>query len=201
MKKSVLTFLVFLFVTSFYAQNEISSEDVNKAIDKSAKYQKELVKASAPMMNFLLKYENGNPTQADFDQMLNQMGIMDEVQNDNSGLTKEDAFKIIDTYIKADQGKEVNIDIDQDKKEKILEYLNQLEQGKKDAAQIFGQFVNSGELNRVAGEVIKEIQKVQMMRLHISYDDFRKDVLKNNPNASETDIKKAYEKLKKQLRF
>ena len=152
-------------------------------------------------MNFLLKYENGNATQADFDQMLNQMGIMDEVQNDNSGLTKEDAFKIIDTYIKADQGKEVNIDIDQDKKEKILEYLNQLEQGKKDALQIFDQLVSSGELNRVANEAMKEIQKVQMAGLQISYDDFRKDVLKHNPNASEADIKKAYQKLKKQLGF
>ena len=201
MKKSVFAFLAILFVTSFYAQNEISSEDVNKAIDKSAEYQKELVKASAPMMNFLLKYENGNPTQADFDKMLNQMGIMDEVQNDNSGLTKEDAFKIIDTYIKADQGKEVNIDIDQDKKEKILEYLNQLEQGKKDALQIFDQLVSSGELNRVANEAMKEIQKVQMAGLQISYDDFRKDVFKHNPNASEADIKKAYQKLKKQLGF
>jgi len=197
MKKSVLTFLAMLSVISFFAQNEISKDEVNKMIDQSAQYQKELVKMSAPMVNFLLKYDKGSPTQADFDEMLNQMGIMDEIQNDNSGLTKEDAFKFINAYIKADQGEEVKID--QDKKDKVLEYLNQLEQGKKDAEQIFNQVITEDKVNEFLKQAQAEVSKLQTSGFIMSYDDFKKEVKKKKPDATDAEIQKAYKELRKQL--
>ena len=197
MKKLVLSILSALSVLSFYAQNEISKDEVNKVIDQSAQYQKALVKATAPMLNFLLKYEKGSPTQTDFDRMLHEMGIMDAIQNDNSGLTKEDAFKVIDAYIRADQGEQV--EIDQYKKDKVLEYLNQLEQGKKDAEQLFNQVITDEKVNEFINRAQAAVSGFKSSDFIMSYDEFKKDVKKRNPDATEAEIQKAYKKLVKQL--
>jgi predicted transcriptional regulator len=184
-------------MSTFFAQQDV--EDLKKMIDRSAESQKELIDATSPMMKFLLKYDNGKskPTQSDFDQMLNQMGIMDEVQNDNSGLTKEDAFKFVDAYIRADQGEK--IDIGQDKKDKVLEYLNQIEQGKKEAEQIFNQVITQDKVNQMINEATKELKAMQAAGFGISYDDFKKEALKKKPEATDAEIQKAYKDLMKQL--
>ena len=153
------------------------------------------------MINLFLKYQDGDKkvNQGDFDQMLNQMGIMDDVQNDKSGLTKEDAFKFIDAYIKADQGE--RIDIDQEKKDKVLEYLNQLEQGEKDTEQIFNQVVTDDQVNEFVKQAQAEIAKLQSAGFGISYKDFRKEAKKKKPNVTDAEIQKAYKELMKQLSF
>jgi predicted transcriptional regulator len=197
MFKAVVTVLFMLSMSTFFAQQDV--EDLKKMIDRSAESQKELIDATSPMMKFLLKYDNGKskPTQSDFDQMLNQMGIMDEVQNDNSGLTKEDAFKFVDAYIRADQGEK--IDIGQDKKDKVLEYLNQIEQGKKEAEQIFNQVITQDKVNQMINEATKELKAMQAAGFGISYDDFKKEALKKKPEATDAEIQKAYKDLMKQL--
>ncbi|MCD6545008.1 MAG: hypothetical protein J7K34_10930 [Flavobacteriaceae bacterium] len=209
MKYLLVVILALMLSFSMEAQEEVSYEQALKKVqktnfkldDKSVEINKEAIEASAPMINLFLKYQDGDKkvNQGDFDQMLNQMGIMDDVQNDKSGLTKEDAFKFIDAYIKADQGE--RIDIDQEKKDKVLEYLNQLEQGEKDTEQIFNQVVTDDQVNEFVKQAQAEIAKLQSAGFGISYKDFRKEAKKKKPNVTDAEIQKAYKELMKQLSF
>ena len=207
MKKLLLNLIVFFLLTTLSAQEEVSYEQALKKVqktnfkldDKSVELNKEVIDQAAPMINFLMKYQDseGSVNQNDFDKMLNQMGIMEEVQNDNSGLTKEDAFKFVNAYIKADQGE--RIDIDQDKKEKVMNYLNQLEQGKKDAEQVFNQVVTEDQVNEFVKQAQAEIAKFQSVGFGISYEEFKKEAKNKKPDATDAEIQKAYKELMKQL--
>ena len=209
MKKLLLNLIVFFLLTTLSAQEEVSYEQALKKAqitnfkldDKSVEINKEAIEASAPMINFFLKYQEGDKkvNQGDFDKILNQMGMMDDIQNDNSGLTKEDAFKFVNAYIKADQGEK--IDIDQGKKDKVIEYLNQLEQGKKDTEQIFNQVVTEDQVTEFVKKAQAEIAKFQSAGFGISYEEFKKEAKKKKPTASDAEIQKAYKDLMKQLSF
>ncbi len=174
MNKILLTSTLLLLVLFAHAQEDVSYEKVKKAAEQSEnpidkKYvesSEDLIKAAAPMMNFLMKYDKENkkdPNQGDFDKMLNQMGIMEEVQNDDSGLTKEDAFNVINAYIKADQGEK--IEIDQQKKDEAVNYLGELKKGKQDASKIFEDMIADDNINLMMEKASKELYKDGIRRV------------------------------------
>jgi len=210
MKKLVLNIIFFFLVISISAQEEISFEKALQEVkktgfildDKSVELNKEAIHASAPMINFFMKYQDGSgkADQGDFDKMLNQMGIMEEIQNDKSGLTKEDAFKFVDAYIQADMNNQgAQFDIDQNTKNKITEFLTQLENGEQNAQAVFDQVITEEKVNDFVRQAQAEIEKLQTSGFGISYDDFKKEAKKKKPNASDAEIQKAYKDLMKQL--
>jgi len=159
----------------------------------------DITENAAPMIEFFLKYDDKDslksPDQVDFDKMLNEMGIMDEVQSDNSGHTKEDAFRFIDAYIKADQGNK--IEIDHEIKEDVIEYLIELENGKQDAENIFNQATSEEALSEAFKNAEAEVMEFQSAGIGISYDDFSKAAKAQMPDASEEEIKEAHISFKK----
>ena len=210
MKKIILNIITLFLVISISAQEEINYEKALQKVketgftldDKSVELNKEVINASAPMINFFMKYQDARKDvkQDDFDKMLNQMGIMEEIQNDRSGLTKEDAFKFVDAYIQADMNKQgPQFDIDQNTKNKITEFLTQLENGEQNAQAVFDQVITEEKINDFVRQAQEEIEKLQTSGFGISYDDFKKEAKKKKPNATDVEIQKAYKDLMKQL--
>lgn len=205
MKKIILNIIILLLVTTISAQEDINFEKALQKVketgfildDKSVELNKDVIDDSAPMINFFMKYQDGDKkiNQDDFDQMLNQMGIMEVILNDKSGLTKEDAFKFIDAYIKTDQGEK--IEINQQKKDQVINYLNEIENGRQNAQAVFDQVITEKKVNDFVRQAQEEMEKLQTVGFGISYDDFKKEVKKKKPNATDAEIQTAYKDLMK----
>lgn len=205
MKKIILNIIILLLVTTISAQEDINFEKALQKVketgfildDKSVELNKDVIDASAPMINFFMKYQDGDKkiNQDDFDQMLNQMGIMEVIQNDKSGLTKEDAFKFVDAYIKTDQGEK--IEINQQKKDQVINYLNEIENGRQNAQAVFDQVITEKKVNDFVRQAQEEMEKLQTVGFGISYDDFKKEAKKKKPNATDAEIQTAYKDLMK----
>lgn len=205
MKKIILNIIILLLVTTISAQEDINFEKALQKVketgfildDKSVELNKDVIDDSAPMINFFMKYQDGDKkiNQDDFDQMLNQMGIMEVILNDKSGLTKEDAFKFVDAYIKTDQGEK--IEINQQKKDQVINYLNEIENGRQNAQAVFDQVITEKKVNDFVRQAQEEMEKLQTVGFGISYDDFKKEVKKKKPNATDAEIQTAYKDLMK----
>lgn len=205
MKKIILNIIILLLVTTISAQEDINFEKALQKVketgfildDKSVELNKDVIDASAPMINFFMKYQDGDKkiNQDDFDQMLNQMGIMEVILNDKSGLTKEDAFKFVDAYIKTDQGEK--IEINQQKKDQVINYLNEIENGRQNAQAVFDQVITEKKVNDFVRQAQEEMEKLQTVGFGISYDDFKKEAKKKKPNATDAEIQTAYKDLMK----
>lgn len=205
MKKIILNIIILLLVTTISAQEDINFEKALQKVketgfildDKSVELNKDVIDASAPMINFFMKYQDGDKkiNQDDFDQMLNQMGIMEVILNDKSGLTKEDAFKFVDAYIKTDQGEK--IEINQQKKDQVIHYLNEIENGRQNAQAVFDQVITEKKVNDFVRQAQEEMEKLQTVGFGISYDDFKKEAKKKKPNATDAEIQTAYKDLMK----
>lgn len=205
MKKIILNIIILLLVTTISAQEDINFEKALQKVketgfildDKSVELNKDVIDDSAPLINFFMKYQDGDKkiNQDDFDQMLNQMGIMEVILNDKSGLTKEDAFKFVDAYIKTDQGEK--IEINQQKKDQVINYLNEIENGRQNAQAVFDQVITEKKVNDFVRQAQEEMEKLQTVGFGISYDDFKKEVKKKKPNATDAEIQTAYKDLMK----
>lgn len=205
MKKIILNIIILLLVTTISAQEDINFEKALQKVketgfildDKSVELNKDVIDTSAPMINFFMKYQDGDKkiNQDDFDQMLNQMGIMEVILNDKSGLTKEDAFKFVDAYIKTDQGEK--IEINQQKKDQVIHYLNEIENGRQNAQAVFDQVITEKKVNDFVRQAQEEMEKLQTVGFGISYDDFKKEAKKKKPNATDAEIQTAYKDLMK----
>jgi len=205
MKKIILNIIILLLVTTISAQEDINFEKALQKVkdtgfildDKSVELNKDVIDASAPMINFFMKYQDGDKkiNQDDFDQMLNQMGIMEVILNDKSGLTKEDAFKFVDAYIKTDQGEK--IEINQQKKDQVINYLNAIENGRQNTQAVFDQVITEKKVNYFVKQAQEEMEKLQTVGFGISYDDFKKEAKKKKPNATDAEIQTAYKDLMK----
>lgn len=205
MKKIILNIIILLLVTTISAQEDINFEKALQKVketgfildDKSVELNKDVIDTSAPMINFFMKYQDGDKkiNQDDFDQMLNQMGIMEFILNDKSGLTKEDAFKFVDAYIKTDQGEK--IEINQQKKDQVIHYLNEIENGRQNAQAVFDQVITEKKVNDFVRQAQEEMEKLQTVGFGISYDDFKKEAKKKKPNATDAEIQTAYKDLMK----
>lgn len=212
MKKSILTILAIILAVSLQAQKEISYEKAKKLAtetnflldDSSVKINKEIIEASAPMIDFFLKYDDSTKVtnQADFDKMLIKMGVMDEIENDKSGLTKEDAFKFVNTYIMADQGDK--IEIDEVKKEEVVNFLNEIEKGKQDALAIFNDATTDAKINQMQEDASRELYKSGFFRpnsVWFTYEEFEAMTLKEYPKAKEGQIRAAYNYFIEQIKI
>ncbi len=162
----------------------------------------ELMGKVGPMMELLIKYENNSkpPNQEDFDKMLKEMGIIDEIQNDNSDLTKEDAFQFINTYINADKGE--IIVIDEQNKGEVIDYLNEIEKGKQNALVLLNKATTDDKMSKMMEDASKELYKSGFFRSNsewYTYKEFKALTLKEYPEAKEGQIKAAYNYLIEKL--
>jgi len=168
----------------------------------------ELMGKVGPMMELLMKYENNtkSPNQEDFDKMLNKMGIMDEIQNDKSDLTKEDAFQFINAYINADQGEKIVID--EQNEGEVMDFLNEIEKGKQNALTLLNEATTDDKMSKMMEEASNELYNSGFFRSNsvwFTYDEFKALTIKEYPKAKEGQIKAAYnyfiEKLENNLKI
>ncbi len=192
----ILIFTVILFFisssqASLFSQ-EIAEDNMNQ-----------MVKKAGPMIELLMKYDDSaiTPEQADFDIMLNNMGIMNEVENDDSGLTKEDAFKFVNAYINADQGKK--IDMDEQKEDEVIDFLEEIEKGKQDALAILNEATSDIKMEQMREQASRELYNSGFFRpnsVWFTYEEFKARTLKEYPKAKEGQIKAAYNFLIEELK-
>jgi hypothetical protein len=178
-----------------FAQTEEKKDEGDKIQEAYLKANKKSIDTAKPMIDFFLKYDEKDslkaPNQVDFDQMLNEMGIMDEVNNDKSGLTKEDAFQFINAYINADNA------IGQEDEPNKPEQESQLDKELKKAEKQFEEV--KPEVETMLKDAEKEFEKVQTQSSFMSYEDFRKRVKAHKPEASESEIQAAYNEMMKEF--
>jgi len=164
----------------------------------------ELMGKVGPMMELLMKYENNtkSPNQEDFDKM----GIMDEIQNDKSDLTKEDAFQFINAYINADQGEKIVID--EQNEGEVMDFLNEIEKGKQNALTLLNEATTDDKMSKMMEEASNELYNSGFFRSNsvwFTYDEFKALTIKEYPKAKEGQIKAAYnyfiEKLENNLKI
>jgi len=180
-------------------QKKESKQKGDMSIEEAyMKANKKTIDAAKPMIDFFLKYDEKDkskaPNQADFDLLIKQMGLSEEVKNDGSGLTKEDAFQLIDAYIKADKNSPKTKD--KTKNTSDSELFN------KEIKKAEAQFEElKPEIESVMKEAQKEAEQMKHQMPGISYQDFRKKAKTKKPELSEAEIKKAYEELMKVMGY
>ncbi len=195
--KQVLTIIICLVISSSLFSQVKDKKDIgDKMMEAYKKANKANIDTAKPLIDFFLKYDEKEsskaPDQTDFDQLLNQMGIMDELKNDNSGLTKEDAFQFINAYINADK----NIGA----KKPSQTNINTESGLQKELKKVEKQFEDlMPEMEKLMKEAEKEVEKMKMNTNLISYEDFRKKAKQKKPELSESEIKATYDDLMKTL--
>ncbi|MUP36447.1 hypothetical protein [Labilibaculum euxinus] len=196
MNQILVIVLCFVANSALLAQGKVEKEGVDVMLETYMKANKNMIDSTKPMIDFFLKYDEKDslkaPNQSDFDQMLNQMGIMDEVKNDQSGLTKEDVFQFINAYINADK----SIGKEGEKPDKPVQE-SQLDQELKKAEKQFDEA--KPELEGMLKEAEKEFEKLQNQSNFMSYEDFRKRAKQRKPDLSESEIRDAYNEVMKVL--
>ena len=203
MKLIQMITLVCLMIISnvLFAQEQKKASKQKAEVSIEAAYMKankKTIDAAKPMIDFFLKYDEKDktkaPNQADFDLLIKQMGLSEEVKNDGSGLTKEDAFQLIDAYIKADKNTS-NANY-KTKNTSDSELFN------KEIKKAEAQFEElKPEIESVMKEAQKEAEQMKHQVPGISYQDFRKKAKTKKPELSEAEIKKAYEELMKVMGY
>ncbi|WP_457618961.1 hypothetical protein [Lutibacter sp.] len=163
---------------------------------------KEAIKSSGTLIDFLMKYDKeaieGEVKQSDFDKMAKDMGLNTDTSN---GLTKEDAFKFTELYIKSDRGE--NIQIDDHKEDEVANYFNDIEKQKSDALAIFKEATTDVKLNQMMANAEKELYDAGMFREDVwyPYKEYKARVLRDYPDANEGQIKAAYKYFLKQIKI
>lgn len=182
--------------SNLFAQEKVEKEGADVIMDTYLKANKNMIDSTKPMIDFFLKYDEKDstkaPNQSDFDLMLNQMGIMDEVKNDQSGLTKEDAFQFINAYINAD-----NAIGQEGEKPNKPEQESQLDKELKKAEKQFEEA--KPELEKMLKNAEKEYEKLQKQTNFMYYEDFRKRAKQRKPDLSDSEIRDAYNEVVKVL--
>ncbi len=200
-KYLILVGLFFLMLPIQSQEKEMTYNNVkkevkgNKMVEASVEINKEAIKSSAALINFLMKYDKetveGEVNQSDFDKMLNDMD-WPIAEASNGGLTKEDAFKFVNIYIKSDKGE--TLQIDEQKKDEVVNFLNEIETGKKDALAIFKEATTDIKLNQMMINAEKELYDAGIRKNSIwyTYEEYKALVKKEYPKAKEGQIKIAY---------
>ncbi|PKQ65804.1 hypothetical protein BZG02_02015 [Labilibaculum filiforme] len=191
--KQVVVIIICLFTSSvLFAQTKEKTNEGDKIQEAYIKANKKSIDTAKPMIDFFLKYDEKDslhaPNQVDFDQMLNEMGLMDEIKNDKSGLTKEDAFQFINAYINADDniGKEKPAQPNSNTESELQKELKKAEELLENAMP---------EMEKWMKEAEKEAEKMNLNPNIISYDDFRKRAKEKQPDLSESEIRDAYNEM------
>lgn len=201
--KRHLTLIIafFLMLTIQSQEKELTFNNVknkvkgDKIAEKGVEVNKEAIEASGALINFLMKYDKetteGEVNQTDFDNMLKDMNWSTS-ETSNNGLTKEDAFKFMNVYIRSDKGE--TLQIDEQKKGEVVNFLNKIETGKSDALAILKEATTDVKLNQMMANAEKELYDAGIGRnsTWISYEEYKVLVKKEYPKATEGQIKAAY---------
>lgn len=166
-----------LFFTTYCFSQEVKSEKSKDEIQEAyMKSNKKMIDEAAPMIDFFLKYQDStkNPSQSDFSKLMSAYGVKNDKKQ---ALSEEQAFSIIDGYIKASEGP---------KKKKEKEEIDETESG-------WGSKTEEEKLKEKAEEELPGQMNAAIAG--ISYEEFKELMLMANPNATETQIKKEYQKL------
>jgi len=200
-KYLILICILFLTLTIQSQENgnilENIEEEVkeNQLAEEAIKSNKDAFKASAALIDFYTKYDNeaisGEVNQDDFDKMLKEMNWTTS-EDTNGGLTKEDAFKFINTYIRSDQGE--TLQIDEQKKDEVVNFLNDIEKGKSDAEVIFNEATTDDKLQQMMLDARNELYDagIRENSTWYTYDEYKALIKKEYPKAKEGQIKAAY---------
>ena len=178
--------------TSLFAQVKDKKDEGDKIQEVYMKANKANIDTAKPLIDFFLKYDEKEsskaPDQTDFDQLLNQMGVMDEVKNDKSGLTKEDAFQFInaDNNIGAKESTQKNLNTESELQKELKKAEKLLED-------------SMPEIEKLMKEAEKEAEKIKTNPNLIPYGDFRKKAKQMKPELTESEIRAAYDDLMKTL--
>jgi len=198
--KQVLTIVFFFLSISFIMAQENNEtnkkEKFDAMIETYMKANKESIDTAKPLIDFFLKYESKDslnaPNQKDFDLLLKEMGVFDEIEKDKSGLTKEDAFQFINAYIKADKaiGNDTKPHSNSAEESILTKEIKKAEEQFQDAMP---------EIEKMMKAAEKEAKNMNLQADVISYDEFKKRAKLKKPNASEKEVKAAYSDLMKVL--
>ncbi|MRT93136.1 hypothetical protein [Ancylomarina sp. 16SWW S1-10-2] len=203
MKQIQIITLMFLMISSSILFAQEQKKVNNKTDDASIqaaymKINKKSIDNAKPMIEFLLKYDEKDstkaPKQADFDLLMKQMGLNEEIKNDGSGLTKEDAFQFINAYINAEDniGKEKPT-------QPNINTESELQKELKKAEELFENAMP--EMEKMIKEAQKEAEKIKINPDLIPYSDFKEKAKQMKPELSESEIRAAYDELMKNLGY
>ncbi len=160
----VIICVLFVFVNDSIAQN---TTQIPQSIDSlGTKVMK--------LMEFYESYDNGSPEslkKAKYEDAVDELFGGAATKND-----KEDAYKIIDAYIKGDKA------LEQDKPQQT------------ENAQSFDDAIKNTDEVKAAQEFLDQ-QKTMFMQM--SYSEFEASILKFNPVASKKEIKTAFNEMHK----
>jgi len=199
--KKYLILIVFFFIAITVQSQEIDINNTLEGVTENLLPEdtddaiKEAMKASGSLINFYNKYDDkgasGEVDQEDFDKMLNEMNwsISDDT---NNGLTKEDAFKFINIYIKSDKGE--TIQIDEQKKDEVANFLNDIDKGKSDAEALFNEATTDDKMQQMMINAKQELYNsgIRENSIWYTYDEYKALIKKEYPKANEGQIKAAY---------
>ena len=198
--KQVLTVVFFFLSISFIIAQESAETNKKEKFDAMMetymKTNKKSIDTAKPLIDFFLKYEakdsSNAPNQYDFDLLLKEMGVLEEIENDKSGLTKEDAFQFINAYIKADKaiGNDTLPHSNSSEESMLNKEIKKAEEQFQDAMPGIEKMMKAAE---------QEAKKMNLQPDVISYDEFKKRAKLKKSNASEKEIKEAYSDLMKTL--
>ena len=210
MKKQLILSCLFLTLTIQSQEKEMNYNNVknevkgDKIAEAGVEINKEAIEASGALIQFLMKYDKetveGDVNQTDFDKMLKDMN-WSTAETSNSGLTKEDAFKFINAYIRSDRGE--TLQIDEQKKGEVVNFLNEIEKGKSDALAIFKEATTDAKLKQMMINAEKELYDAGIRKNSIwyPYEEYKTRVKKEYPKATEGQIKTAYNYFLEQIKI
>jgi len=133
-------------------------------------------------------------TMSDFNKLADDLGY---TPKDKDGVSREQMFQFFDLYIREEIGDPIDRNNDNDRKDG--EENGFIDKEKQKAETIFNNATTDDKMNHMMKDAESEIKKMQS--IGITYEEFRKSVKEKEPNASESEIKKAYDNLVKQFSF
>ena len=162
------TFGVFSVIFWIFVTTHIASAQQKNA---NGTTPDEINKAMLKLINYYESYEDGSSAsqqQAKFDKAFEEM-----TGGKASSKDYNDAFRIVDAYIKADRNPLVNTEAQQGSENDFIKKTDEYKQAEKS--------INQGFNNLMS----------------MSYPDFEKTVLKLQPNKGRREIKETYNKMHK----
>lgn len=175
MNKIIITLSILLVTSiSFSQKKKDTIDEVQKAYMKS---NKKAIDKASPMINFFLKYQDSSKTatQGDFNKLLSIYGG----KGKKEALSEQQAFSIVDAYIKASEAK---------KKKPEKETIDETESG----------YDTKSEEEKLKEKAEAKLPgQIKSIIGNMSFDEFKKLMQMAKPNATESEIRKEYEKFKK----
>lgn len=155
--KTITSILLIFSLAFAYAQEETPTKE------ELQQGTKELQEQVQSLLNFYQKYEE-KTSDKDKKQAYDKAVDKLDTKGEASEKDKEDAFKVIDAYIKADQGKRV--DISPKTQGEIVGFLNEMEKGKQDASKIFEDMVADDNI-----DLMMDKARIELIRSGLKYEE------------------------------